>query len=71
MDLRILGVYGSYADLEPTIERYRNTAAHIYFPYPHDLPARGTPVPPPSQWSFLEMEFNRAQVAAIAAQFHP
>lgn len=32
-----VGVYGSYAALEPLIDRYRQNATRIYFPYPQNL----------------------------------
>ena len=64
-------VYGSYADLEPSIARYRNVATHIYFPYPRDLLAPGTSIPPADQWAHMEMEFSPDRIAAIAAQLKP
>ena len=64
----IVGVPGSYSDLEPVIARYRTAATHIYFPYPRDLLSPRASTPTNNQRAFLEMEFDPSRVAAIAAQ---
>ncbi|HEY6420268.1 MAG TPA: hypothetical protein VIX59_14825 [Candidatus Binataceae bacterium] len=62
-----VGVFGSYAALEPIIARYRNRAAHIYFPYPHELRAP----PQPDTRGLMVMVFDRAQLAASASRLAP
>ncbi|MGH7813054.1 MAG: hypothetical protein ACREQI_03525 [Candidatus Binataceae bacterium] len=64
----IIGIPGVYADLAPVIDRYRNAARHIYFPFGRDLLNPRVPAPRPGDRAFLEMEFAPAQIAAIAAQ---
>jgi len=64
----IVGAPGTYADFEPTIERYRKFATHIYFPYGIDLLRPGVPAPPDGERAFLEMEFTPQRIAAIAPQ---
>ncbi|MGD0076040.1 MAG: hypothetical protein ABSD31_17115, partial [Candidatus Binataceae bacterium] len=63
-----VGVYGSYAALEPIIARYRQSAAHIYFPYPHDLPGSGAPPRPSDMHGLMVVEFERSRLAAAADQ---
>ncbi|HEY6420267.1 MAG TPA: hypothetical protein VIX59_14820 [Candidatus Binataceae bacterium] len=62
-----VGVFGSYAALEPLIARYRNRAAQIYFPYPHELRA---PQQPDTR-GLMVIVFDRAQLAASAARPAP
>jgi hypothetical protein len=59
-----VGVFGSYAALESIIARYQNSAAHIYFPYPHDLAEK----PPADLRGLMVMVFDRAQLEAAARQ---
>ncbi|MGA9722857.1 MAG: hypothetical protein WBQ86_10400 [Candidatus Binatus sp.] len=64
-----VGVTGSYEALKPTIERYRNFAREIYFPYPGKL------VEPPRGNTFMRllvMDFSRDGLAkaAEAAKHH-
>ncbi|MGH7814415.1 MAG: hypothetical protein ACREQI_10505 [Candidatus Binataceae bacterium] len=63
-------IRGTYNDLAPVIGRYRKFAAHVYFPYPNDLLPPGAAIPPRNQPLYLEMDFDREQIAAIAAQLH-
>jgi len=59
-----VGVVGSYAALRPLIAKYRADAAHIYFPYPHDL------TDPPHGDTFMRqlvITFDRASLARAAA----
>ncbi len=64
-----VGVTGSYNALKPTIERYRNFAREIYFPYPGKLaePPRGN-----TFMRLLVMDFSRDGLAkaAEAAKHH-
>jgi hypothetical protein len=64
-----VGVTGSYEALKPTIERYRNFAREIYFPYPAKLsePPRGN-----TFMRLLVMDFSRDGLAkaAEAAKHH-
>jgi len=62
-----VGVYGSYGALEPIIDRYRQSAVHIYFPYPRDLPPSGATAPPVATHGLMVMEFDRERLAAAAA----
>jgi hypothetical protein len=57
-----VGVFGSYAALEPIVARYRQSAAHIYFPYPRDLSASQ----PPDSRGLMVMVFDRAQLESAA-----
>lgn len=65
-----VGVFGSYAALEPMIALYRQNAAHIYFPYPRDLGA----APPSDLRGLMVMVFDRTQLESAArlaaAQYH-
>ena len=63
-----VGVYGSYAALAPIIARYRQSAVRIYFPYPRDLPAAGADATFADMHGLMVIEFERAQLAAAAAQ---
>ncbi|MGH7813055.1 MAG: hypothetical protein ACREQI_03530 [Candidatus Binataceae bacterium] len=67
----MIGAPGAYGEFLPVIDRYRNAAMHIYFPFPRDLLKPGMPAPPPRERAFLRMEFSPAQVAAIAAYRSP
>ncbi len=64
-----VGITGSYEALKPTIERYRNFAREIYFPYPGKLaePPRGN-----TFMRLLVMDFSRDGLAkaAEAAKHH-
>lgn len=53
-----VGIFGSYPGLEPIVARYRQTAAHIYFPYPHELNA----APTADLRGLMVIEFERAQL---------
>jgi len=64
----VVGEFGTYADLEPTIARYRTSASHIYFPYPHDLLAPRAPASAVSDWAFMKLEFAPSMVAALSSQ---
>jgi len=61
-------IYGTYSELEPTIDRYRKSALHIYFPYPNDLLAPGTPVPAANARALMQIVFDKNRLAAIASQ---
>jgi hypothetical protein len=61
-----VGVFGPYAALEPIIARYRLSAAHIYFPYPHELLAPEVAPPQPDTRALMVIVFDRAQIAASA-----
>ncbi len=56
-----VGVYGSYAALEPIIAHYRPSAAQIYFPYQHDLRA-----PQPDTRGLMVIAFDPAKLASAA-----
>lgn len=62
-----VGVYGSYAALEPLIGRYRQSAVRVYFPYPRKLPAAGSAAEPADTHGLMVMEFEREGLAAAAA----
>ncbi|MGH7815008.1 MAG: hypothetical protein ACREQI_13540 [Candidatus Binataceae bacterium] len=64
----MLGTIGAYSALQPAIDRYRNIATRIYFPYPYVLPSSGGPFIPPSFQGTLVMEFDREQIARIMKQ---
>jgi hypothetical protein len=61
-----VGVYGSYAALEPIIARYQHSAAQVYFPYPRELRA---PQPPDSR-GLMVIVLDRAQLESAARQVH-
>ncbi len=63
-----LGLYGTYAVLEPIMRRYQQDAVHIYFPYPHDLLSAGATLPRPDAHSSMLVVFDRDQLAAAAAR---
>ncbi|HUO03785.1 MAG TPA: hypothetical protein VMU16_01185 [Candidatus Binataceae bacterium] len=65
-----IGLPGAYADLKPVIDRYRNFAHHIFFPFPRDLLSPTASEPAANEQAFLELEFTPAQIAAIAPQLH-
>jgi len=62
-----VGVYGSYAALEPLIGRYRQNAVRVYFPYPQKLPAPGAAAGLADTHGLMVMEFERERLAATAA----
>ncbi|MGH7813739.1 MAG: hypothetical protein ACREQI_07010 [Candidatus Binataceae bacterium] len=64
----MIGLFGSYSNLEPSVARYRGAAVHIYFPYPSDLTGLGTPAPPADKWALMVMEFDRERTLEIANQ---
>jgi hypothetical protein len=53
-----VGVYGSYAALEPLIERYRRSAAQVYFPYPRRLDQHALT----DKRGLMVLEFDRADL---------
>jgi hypothetical protein len=61
-----VGVYGSYAALEPLIGRYRQNAVRVYFPYP-PLPAPEAAAGLADTHGLMVMEFDREGLAAAAA----
>jgi hypothetical protein len=64
-----VGVYGSYAAVEPIIARYGQSAVRTYFPYPKTLDAsRAADDHLGDRYGLMVMEFNREQLAAVAAQ---
>jgi len=64
----MIGIPGSYSDIESIVDRYRGMAQHIYFPIPNDLLSPHAIRPAGSHAAFLKMEFDRNQIAALAAQ---
>jgi hypothetical protein len=58
-----LGVQGSYAALEPIIDKYRSYAAAVYFPYPQKLSA--TP-PQGDDPALMILAFDIDQLALAA-----
>jgi hypothetical protein len=63
-----VGVYGSYAAVEPIIARYGHTAAGVYFPYPHKLDSSIGDDRVADMHGLMAIEFDRKQLAAVAAQ---
>ncbi len=63
-----VGVYGSYAALEPIIGRYRHRAVRLYFPYPEWLAAAGADARISEMHGLMVIEFAREQLAAAAAE---
>jgi hypothetical protein len=63
-----VGVYGSYAALEPIIDRYRLSAVRVYFPYPDKLAASVSSGRLADMHGLMVIEFDRVQLAAAAAQ---
>jgi hypothetical protein len=63
-----VGVYGSYAALEPIVSRYRQRAVRVYFPYPASLAAAGADARLEDMHGLMVIEFDREQLAAAAAQ---
>lgn len=57
-----VGVFGSYAALEPIIARYRHGAMNIYFPYPRLFSTSE----PSDMWGLMVMVFDRAQLESAA-----
>lgn len=62
-----VGLYGSYAALEPTIAEYRATALHIYFPYPNDLLSPGSATPTADTEALLTLVFDKHQLRRAAS----
>jgi hypothetical protein len=62
-----VGLFGSYAALQPIIAKYRATASHVYFPYPNDLLSPGAAKPPPTTEALLTLVFDRRQLARAAS----
>ena len=62
-----VGVYGSYAALEPLIGRYRASAVRVYFPYPRELRASEAAAMPADTHGLMVIEFERERLAATAA----
>ncbi len=63
-----VGVYGSYAALEPIIQTYRHGALRVYFPYPHNLADGAVDARIAAMHGLMVVEFEREQLAAAAAQ---
>jgi hypothetical protein len=62
-----VGVYGCYPALQSILDRYRQNAERIYFPYPHELkPGFADTIA--DQRGLMVMEFKREQVAVAAAR---
>jgi hypothetical protein len=59
-----IGLEGSYAALKPLIDKYRDAASEIYFPYPDQLSATS----PKDGSALLVIVFDRAQLSRAAAQ---
>jgi hypothetical protein len=60
-----IGVVGSYDALASTIEKYRQSASHVFFPYPKELKV------PPAGDTFMRllvMVFDRQHLAAMARE---
>ena len=68
MGIVMVGLPGSYSDFEPVIARYRKRRTAYLLPYPHDLLSPRAAIHPVAERAFLEMEFDRDRIAAIAAQ---
>jgi hypothetical protein len=63
-----VGVYGSYAALESIVSRYRQRAAHIYFPYPARLDVAGADARVDDMHGLMVIEFDREQFAVVASE---
>lgn len=63
-----VGVYGSYAALEPIIDRCRDKAVGVYFPYPKRLDASRADDHLADRHGLMVIEFDREQLVAVAAQ---
>jgi hypothetical protein len=63
-----VGVYGSYAALQPIVQSYRHNAVRVYFPYPQSLDDDGTGAQLAEIHGLMVIEFERQQLAAAAAQ---
>ena len=63
-----VGVYGSYAALEPIIDRFRQKAVSVYFPYPKRLDAVGYDTGLADIHGLMVIEFERKQLVTVAAQ---
>jgi hypothetical protein len=63
-----VGVYGSYAALDSIVSRYRQRAAHVYFPYPARLDVTGVDARVKDMHGLMVIEFDREQFAAVAAE---
>lgn len=60
-----IGIVGSYTALAPTIEKYRQSASQVFFPYPKELKV------PPAGDTFMRllvMVFDRQHLTTIARQ---
>ena len=63
-----VGVYGSYAAVEPIIARYGHTALRVYFPYPHKLDSSIGDDRVAGMHGLMVIEFDRERLAKVAAQ---
>jgi hypothetical protein len=62
-----VGVYGSYTALESIINRYRQSAIRVYFPYPETLTAGVAEARSVDEHGLMVIEFDRESLAAAAA----
>jgi hypothetical protein len=63
-----VGVYGSYAAVEPIIARYSHNAVRAYFPYPHRVDASRANDKLTDMFGLMVIEFDREQLTAVATQ---
>ncbi len=63
-----VGVYGSYAALEPIVQRFQHSAVRIYFPYPKSLSDGLADDRIANMHGLMVVEFDREQLAAAAAR---
>jgi hypothetical protein len=62
-----VGIYSSYDAVEPLINRCRELAEKIFFPYPDELVMSPASIPADTR-GLMVMEFERKRIAAIAAR---
>jgi len=62
-----VGLYSSYGAVEPLINRCRELAEKIFFPYPDELLTSPASIPPETRGLML-MEFARNRIATVAAR---
>ena len=61
-----VGVYSSYAALAPLIDRYREQAVQVYFPYPRKMDRDSRTIPIDAH-GLMVIEFDRSELDAAAA----